>query len=261
MPNEDAQSLVFEASSLFDVDKFSGFDRVEGGTRANLGMRYTFMAGGGASVTALAGQSIHLAGTNSFGSPGIAELVAMNFRPLTGYGSGLDTRQSDYVSSILIDSGRGLRLGASARLDNRDLTINRAEVQATGLAGPVTASITYAYLKTPSILYQLITPNNASLIEDERAEIQSSVNFRVTENWRLFGGVRYDMRNDFVVNNLLGLGFDNDSFSASLSYSEDTDRGKTKDNDGARVLTDRVVYFRFGLRTVGDGSISNNLMR
>ena len=27
LPNEDAQSLVFDASTLFDRDKFSGFDR------------------------------------------------------------------------------------------------------------------------------------------------------------------------------------------------------------------------------------------
>ena len=41
LPNEDAQSFVFDATSLFDRDKFSGFDRVEGGTRANVGLRYT----------------------------------------------------------------------------------------------------------------------------------------------------------------------------------------------------------------------------
>ena len=30
-PNEDAQSLIFDDSNLFRVDKFSGWDRVEGG--------------------------------------------------------------------------------------------------------------------------------------------------------------------------------------------------------------------------------------
>ena len=38
LPNEDSQSLVFDASNLFSRNKFSGFDRVEGGTRANVGM-------------------------------------------------------------------------------------------------------------------------------------------------------------------------------------------------------------------------------
>ena len=41
LPNEDAQSFVFDASILFERDKFSGYDRIEGGTRANLGVRYT----------------------------------------------------------------------------------------------------------------------------------------------------------------------------------------------------------------------------
>ena len=31
LPNEDAQSAVFDASNLFAVDKFSGYDRVGGG--------------------------------------------------------------------------------------------------------------------------------------------------------------------------------------------------------------------------------------
>ncbi len=35
LPNEDAQSFVFDATNLFDRDKFSGYDRIEGGTRAN----------------------------------------------------------------------------------------------------------------------------------------------------------------------------------------------------------------------------------
>ena len=37
LPNEDSQSLVFDDTSLFEWDKFSGYDRQEGGTRANLG--------------------------------------------------------------------------------------------------------------------------------------------------------------------------------------------------------------------------------
>ena len=41
LPNEDAQSMVFDASNLFSVDKFSGYDRVEGGGRANVGVQAT----------------------------------------------------------------------------------------------------------------------------------------------------------------------------------------------------------------------------
>ena len=41
IPNEDAQSFVFDATTLFERDKFSGYDRIEGGTRANVGFRYS----------------------------------------------------------------------------------------------------------------------------------------------------------------------------------------------------------------------------
>ena len=40
-PNEDAQSLIFDDSNLFRVDKFSGWDRIEGGGRANYALSYT----------------------------------------------------------------------------------------------------------------------------------------------------------------------------------------------------------------------------
>ena len=66
LPNEDAQSMIFDASNLFSVDKFSGYDRVEGGGRANVGVQATTQFNDGGSVNVLFGQSYHLFGLNSF---------------------------------------------------------------------------------------------------------------------------------------------------------------------------------------------------
>src|ERR1700681_1346102 len=66
LPNEDAQSMTFDASNLFAVDKFSGYDRVEGGGRANVGVQATTQFDRGGSVTAVFGQSYQLFGLNSF---------------------------------------------------------------------------------------------------------------------------------------------------------------------------------------------------
>ena len=57
LPNEDAKSLIFDDTNLFEVDKFSGYDRIETGTRANVGLQYTFQANGGGYARILAGQS------------------------------------------------------------------------------------------------------------------------------------------------------------------------------------------------------------
>ena len=50
-PNEDAQSLVFDDTNLFEWNKYSGYDRIEGGGRVNYGTQYTadFANGGHAT--------------------------------------------------------------------------------------------------------------------------------------------------------------------------------------------------------------------
>ncbi len=65
-PNEDAQSLVFDDSNLFAIDKYSGWDRVEGGSRANVGIQYTAQVNRAGSLNVLFGQSYALFGQNSF---------------------------------------------------------------------------------------------------------------------------------------------------------------------------------------------------
>ena len=71
LPDEDAKSLVFDDTLLFDIDKFSGYDRFETGTRANVGLQYTFQANNGLYARAVFGQSYHLAGDNPYTNPGL----------------------------------------------------------------------------------------------------------------------------------------------------------------------------------------------
>ncbi|HAP10839.1 MAG TPA: LPS-assembly protein LptD, partial [Afipia sp.] len=88
LPNEDAQSFTFDDSNLFRVDKFSGYDRVEGGGRANVGVQATTQFDRGGSINVLFGQSYQLFGLNSFAVQDLTN---------TGIGSGLETARSDYV--------------------------------------------------------------------------------------------------------------------------------------------------------------------
>jgi LPS-assembly protein len=108
----DAQSLVFDDTNLFEWDKFSGYDRQEGGTRANLGFAYQGLLPGGVTVDALVGQSFQLAGLNSFEAQDHA---------LTGVGSGLDDDASDYIGRVSVDSGLGVAVHARGRFDEEDL--------------------------------------------------------------------------------------------------------------------------------------------
>ena len=90
-PNESSQSLVFDNSNLFAIDKFSGWDRVEGGSRVNAGLQYTAQVNRAGTLNVLFGQSYQLFGQNSFQAPDITN---------TGLESGLDKTVSDYVGRV-----------------------------------------------------------------------------------------------------------------------------------------------------------------
>jgi LPS-assembly protein len=88
LPNEDSQSMVFDATNLFERDKFSGYDRMEGGTRANVGFQYTGTFDSGYKLHGIFGQSYQLGGQNSFDTDDLVN---------AGAESGLETTRSDYV--------------------------------------------------------------------------------------------------------------------------------------------------------------------
>ena len=275
LPNEDAQSVVFDDTTLFRADKFSGWDRAEGGTRVNLGGQYTFHSVGGGSLSALFGRSYQLAGLNSYGPSDFTYLMNQaalgRWVPLTAFGSGLESKASDWVGRINIDSASGFRIGAQARFGGADMVLNRADIQAMGTAGPVTAGVGWGYLRTPRELYDLLDQYTlagvagAAAIRDalknERSELQSHANLRLTPNWRLFGGMRYDLKNRFVSGDSVGIGYDNDSFSISLSYTDSTYSTVNATVVPVTVTSvhDQTFYLRFGFRTLGDGQLSNNL--
>ncbi len=226
LPNEDAQSLVWDDSLLFAHDKFSGYDRVEGGTRLNAGLHYLGTFSNGMSVDGLFGQSFQLAGANPFASADIAD--AGNF-------SGLETKDSDYVGRLALDTGLGPRLSAHGRFDNQDFTLNRAQVEATNVIGPVTASASYLYLRN--------YPNAGVTVASSAAAAAASINF--IQNWRLFGTVSYDLTKSSVASDSLGVAFDNGCLTLSLAYSEVLEAYTD-------LATTRQLTFRLSLRTLGD---------
>ena len=231
-PNNDAQSLVFDDSNLFDRDKFSGYDRVEGGTRANIGIHYNGSFANGASIDGTFGQSILLAGANSFAPDPVSNV---------GANSGLDTRFSDYVGGITVDSGVGPRFAARGRFDNADFNLNRGELQATAALGPVTASASYLYLRR--------SPDD----NDRSSVVRGAASMNLTENWRAFGTLTYDLVNEELAGNSLGLAFDNECLTFSIAYSETRENYSDSPN--------RWLNLRLQLRTFGEGNVSTNLDR
>ena len=241
LPNNDAQSLVFDVSSLFDHDKFSGFDRVEGGTRLNLGVHYNGSFDSGGSLDATFGQSFHLAGTNPYATADIAGVGGIVTGMSSGL-SGLESDRSDYVAGATVNSGLGPSISANGRFDNANFAINRAEIEATAALGPVSASAAYLYLR-----HNPYSPTLASA-----SVVRGAASVNLTDNWRTFGSLIYDINGNTVAGDGLGLAFDNDCLTFSVAYNE-TRKGYTD------LTPSRWLTFRLQLRTLGNSSYQTNL--
>jgi LPS-assembly protein len=201
MPNEDAQSFVFDASNLFERDKFSGYDRVEGGTRANLGIRYSGTLSGGWGLNAIAGQSFQLGGLNSFASPDFVN---------AGAESGLETARSDYVAMIGVNRG-AFNLTTGGRFDKDNFEVERAEV-ATTTAGKYGS----LYVK-----YAFIAEQETYGFPDDRHEVTVGGSARLTPNWRLLGAGTYDLVSDTLVKRTAALAYDDECFTYSMYYTQE----------------------------------------
>lgn len=225
IPNEDAQSLVFDASTLFERDKFSGFDRIEGGTRANLGFRYSGDLGGGWSTHAIFGQSYHLAGRNPYASPDLVSVGAY---------SGLQTSRSDYVGQVGLRTPRGFNFIAGARFDQADFTPRRADLTTTYSNPFVTLSGRYSYIgKQENYGF----PN-------DRQEATVTGSAQVAEYWRVFASGTYDFEGSRLTSRTIGFTYDDECFLFTLSYTERHPTG--------RQDVSRSIGFRVSLRTLGD---------
>ncbi|HEX8167420.1 MAG TPA: LPS-assembly protein LptD [Beijerinckiaceae bacterium] len=177
LPNEDAQSLVFDDTTIFNWDKFSGYDRVEGGLRANAGAQYSFTGVNGFYANALVGQSYQLAGRNSY-RPGDVINV--------GRDSGLESRASDVVTRLLVKPNQNFAFSTRARFDENDFTLHRFEQQVTANWNPVlplTTSLIYGkYARQPELGY-----------DHRREGLMASASVTVTPRWSFGGNLLFDL--------------------------------------------------------------------
>jgi len=245
-PNEDAQSLVFDDSTLFEWDKFSGYDRVEGGVRLNYGLQYTFNGDNGVFVHAMLGQSVQLAGANSFRQDGLVN---------TGLGSSLDERVSDVVGRLQFNPSRALSFGARARFDRHDMSIQRLEADMGGRLGPLSASVLYARL----------SPQPQLGFDRAREGVVASGRVNITENWFLNSAITLDLdeyrrktsnalNSDAITSLSVGAGYVDECTTFTVTLTSTPVSGAT---NGARY--NRTILARLELLTLGEVGVSQDL--
>jgi len=234
-PTEDAQSLLFDDSNLFRVDKYSGWDRVEGGGRANYGMQYTAQINRGGSVNVLFGQSYNLFGQNSFALGGTTN---------TGLDSGLDTTKSDYVARVSYQPNSTYMFTSRFRFNNDTFQVQRTEVEGRVNFDRWSATLLYGnYAAQPELG-----------ILDRQQGILGTGQVKLDANWVLLGSARYDINAGKFDQTRVGLGYVDDCLIFGLNYI-------TNYTVSGNVQANHTVTLQLSLRTLGGTSVGQAVGR
>lgn len=231
LPVEDARSLIFDDTTLFEVDKFSGYDRIETGTRANVGVQYTFQANNGGYARLLAGQSFHLSGENAFQNPGTDAVGDPNF----AQNSGLETATSDYVLGAYLAPSSLFRLVSQTRFDENTLSMRRADIAGHFNIGPLIAQATYTF--------SALDPQR---LDDDQQDISGMLGLKLTENWSIGGMMRYDIDGGNRLMDTFQVRYSDECFMLTATYQETFIRDESRD-----LVPDRSVMLNFQFKHLG----------
>jgi LPS-assembly protein len=242
-PNEDAQSVYLDDTNLFQMSRFSGYDRNEGGIRTTYGVNYAGTFANGAYANAMFGQSVQLSGRNSYS--------LLDNGP-SGQGTGLETRRSDFVARAQISPAPFNVLTVKGRFDEKSMQPRAIEASALALLGPVTASATYARFDAQ--------PERSQPFRREGAVFSGSYKF--ANYWSARGSVFYDLDkylSDRVYQpSLKTPRWTLSSMQLGLKYADECTifdivyTTSFKDSsEGTRQRTNQSLMFRLELRTLG----------
>jgi LPS-assembly protein len=234
LPNEDAQSLVFDASNLFSVDKFSGYDRVEGGGRANVGVQTTTQFDRGGTVNVLFGESYQLFGLNSF---------AVRDSTNTGLDSGLETPRSDYVARINYSPNRTYTFSVRGRLDEQTWNVERFEAEAKANFDRWSIGLVYGnYAAQPELGYLT-----------RREGLLANGSVKITANWVATGAARWDLEANKINQYVIGAGYVDDCFVMAANYVTSYNYA----TGSAPPVLGHAYMLQIGLRTLANSAPTN----
>lgn len=243
-PNEDSQSLVFDDTNLFQWNRFSGYDRTEGGIRMSYGLNYAGTFTNGWYANALVGQSYHLSGRNSYAVQDMANAGAQ---------TGLETRNSDYVARFQFAPTQYGSITAKGRFDERTFAARAIEVSATAYINQAWASVTYARYDAQ--------PERAQPFRREGISVGGGV--KLGQLWSVRGNVLYDL-DKYLTDRVLtpaklttprfspaaasvGARYEDECTIFDVSYFtsfKDT-------SEGTQARTNQGILFRLELKTLG----------
>ena len=179
VPNEDSLGFEFTDATLFNLNRFPGIDRLEGGLRANVALHAAWYADG-SQLDAQIGQSYRAHKDSAF--------------PV---GSGLDGTVSDVVGHVSFSPNPFLDLTSQYRLAHQNLDVRFADAVAS--VGPSWLRVNGGYLfsnVSPYSYYDVAPTGAFPLIPRNEITVGASTRYG---NYRLTGTARQDIQTGKLV--------------------------------------------------------------
>lgn len=187
--NEDSSDFEFDENDIFSVSQIPGYDLIQSGPRANLGLRAEAIFPGG-EAEALVGQTYRL-------KPD----------PIFGAGSGETGNSSDIVGRASLKFPH-LNFTDRFDLDRGNGTLKRHEIYVTGTYDRSSLQISYVQLPPEAV--------TLGLGSRQEANIQGDLNFY--QNWQAFAAIRRDLQAGKMLDTEFGLGYEDECVAISLAY-------------------------------------------
>jgi LPS-assembly protein len=226
-PNEDSLDLEFTDANLFNLNRFPGIDRLEGGSRAVAALHTAWYLGG-TTFDSLIGQSYQPTPDNNFPEA-----------------SGLHGKASDIVARGSLSPTSWLDLTYRTRLDNTNLATRFAD--ATTAVGSSLFRVTGGYIYTtfnPYTYYDQAPPPPAgNAFYFPRNEISLGADSRFG-NYHLAGGVRRNLADNQMVQVGASASYEDECtiFTASFSRRYTSVAG----DHGATIVLFQITFKSIG---------------
>ncbi|WP_426164641.1 LPS-assembly protein LptD [Sandarakinorhabdus sp. DWP1-3-1] len=194
LPNEDSRAIELEDVSLFDLNRFPGYDRFEGGTRVTWGVEYRLDRPGWQLKSEI-GQSVRLAGNgNEFPQ-----------------GTGLSDTVSDFVGRSNLKFGSLFEITHRFRVDRNSFAVRRNEIDVQ--VGSRSTYATIGYLKL----------NRNIALEDleDRAELRFGGRVGFARFWSAYGSAIIDLTTRAENPAAIGNGFKAIRHRAGIEYEDE----------------------------------------
>lgn len=217
IPNEDSQNPFLDDINVLDLDRYSGYDRNDTGSRISYGVNWSSYGNILGRTQAFVAQSYYFSDDQSFSRS-----------------MGNKDKLSDYVGRIYANPSDLLDLNYRFRLDKEDFEIKYSEVGASVGPSMLKAYISYIYL------------HDEDYSNFERHELYTALTAKLTRDWSLRIYNRQDLSSgkSYSLEHGGSLTYDDECLSLSGNIQR-------YDSNDPNVEDDYEFSISFLLKTIG----------